>query len=190
MNDNEGFVCFTSELLGLTDTFEVNPSLYGTGNYYTQYLKRGALDDYALGLYVTHVYVKKDEADNPIEIIGYVTLRTSSLTIRERKNQLGAFPALEIYMLAVDAKYERQGYGSILIQYTLAVAGQLRENHAGVQYIVVCADQNAVPFYAKNKFVPCSDLYTLPLWQRLKSYKRFPRGRHALVNVNMQLGLP
>ena len=178
---------FTSEYIGLADNFKVNPKFCGGNNYFERYIKDGALEEQNRGECVTHVFLKIDDNNQAQDIIGYITLRASSLNIRGHKADFGAFPAIEIMAIAINSNYEKQGFGRMLLNYTINVADKLRRNYTGIEYVITCADGNAVGFYSKCNFNKCIDYYKIPNRQKMK---KFMRNVSKPYNVDMYLKLP
>lgn len=145
---------FNEDMIGLAWKFHVSPNSCENHDYYESYLKYYALGDKKKGMGVTHVFL----ADDGNEICGYVTLRATSLSSAGEDGKHLVAPAIEIAELAVDENYERQKIGTMLLNAAIAFAAELRENSIGVEYVVVCADPDAVQFYERY-FDKLSDVY-------------------------------
>lgn len=130
---------------GLAGKFKVNPESCDYPNHYEDYIKLNAVSDQISGLGATHLLVHKNDETKEERIIGFVTLRASSL-IKSYENFEEGHAALEICQLAVDQDYERQGNGSLLVKYAMVTASELK-NETGIEYIVLCSDRSAVKFY-------------------------------------------
>lgn len=71
-------------------------------------------------------------------------------------------PALEIAELAVCESAERLGIGTELLKFASVLAYELNDDFLGIEYIVLCADEQAVPFYQKFNFGRISDIGEIP----------------------------
>lgn len=140
------------ELVGLAFDFKVNPNSCGNPEYFEQYLRFCAISDNAAGKAVTHVAI--DTKTN--QIAGYVSLRAASLIVGEEGE-----PALEIYNLAVDNRYEHQGIGRILVDTAIAITASLNENYIGVRNLLLASEPKAVGFYKKCGFESLQDYYRM-----------------------------
>ena len=69
MHENIEITTFSKEYLGLARSFKVNPKVCGRDSYYERYLKD-----------------ETDESKQSGNIIGYITLRASSLNNSNSKN--------------------------------------------------------------------------------------------------------
>jgi ribosomal protein S18 acetylase RimI-like enzyme len=112
----------------------------------------------------TFVIVREDE---PKCIIGFVTLRTSSLITDDNKPFEGR-PAVEITELAVDARFAKQGYGRMLVGIAFDIIDTMREKSAGVEFVTLCSDSQSVPFYEHIGFRKAATYYHIPRegWNR------------------------
>lgn len=140
---------FNKSLAGLAWDFQVNPSSCGNHEHYESYIRLMALTDQQSGKGTTHVFIRRTEAT--AEILGYITLRATSYT-RTVNGKVYGSPALEIFELAVKNGAEGCGIGTTLVKFALAQALDLNETILGIQYVTLCADQQAVPFYEKFQF--------------------------------------
>jgi len=90
-----------------------------------------------------------------------------------RKKQRHYYPAIKIVQLAVDTKYEGNGFGRLIINIVKDMYGKA-EQRAGCRFISVDAMQKVTDFYIKNNFnfltekdeerlqrAMCLDLHTL-----------------------------
>ena len=75
------------------------------------------------------------------------------------------FPVIEISRLAVDYKYRKNGYGTIIMNYILSEIYKIKKD-VGVKYILLFSIPSAINFY-KDKFnfleIP-NDVQVLPSW--------------------------
>jgi len=153
--NNADFQIVNSENIGLAGQFSVNPSSCENSNFYKDYLMFNALLDGRSGRNTTHLFIDT-EANR---IMGFISLRASSIIYHDEKSTPIGEPALEIAVLAVDQDYERRGVGSALIDFALSEASVLHQKHLGVRYIILAADSLAVNFYRKMLFSPMEELW-------------------------------
>ena len=156
----------SKEYAGLAWKFCVSSDSCENHGHYEQFIRLNAISEQASGRGVTHVLVdtKNDtnEISNDSHIVGFITLRATSL-VDERNGNRYVKPALEIAELAVDQKYERNGFGSQLVDAAIYIATKLNDQFVGIQNIVLCADPSAVGFYEKPAigFGKLKDYYAL-----------------------------
>ncbi len=134
------------DIVSLAWDFHVDPDVCNNPEHYETYLQQGALIDHKKGLGVTYVMVEEDK-----KIVGYVTLKAASLVTESGESHKVGYPAIEISELAVDKDYRGQGIGYELVEAAIVTGQMLNENFLGVQYLVLCADRNAVEFYEKPR---------------------------------------
>lgn len=158
---NEYFEQFQGSHQGFARIFSVNPNSCGNPAHFKEYLLCNAMSDSLTGMGVTHVLAQHDDEGNPTAILGYVTLKTSSLLYRTESGYSGK-PALEISELAVNRQFERQGIGRLLLDYALFCCREIQKS-AGVMYLLVYAEPQAVEFYSRVlNFEKMGDLYEIP----------------------------
>ena len=150
---------FPSDMMGLTWDFQVNPNSCANNTHYENYIKFSAITDNACGHDTTHALIGID-GDNKV-LIGFITLRASSFITMQDDVAHGE-AALEIMELAIDKRYEHNGYGETLIDYAIAIADDMNDYVLGTKYIVLCADEQAVPFYEKTGFEKLSNYGQIP----------------------------
>lgn len=85
-------------------------------------------------------------------MMGFVSLRSSTILSEDENGTMTGSPALEIMVLAVDQDYERRGAGTALIDCVLTQADKLHEEFLGIQHLILVADIIAVGFYEKMGF--------------------------------------
>lgn len=159
----------------LARNFRVNPSSCANPEYFAEYLQFVAFSDLKKGLGTTHLLI---EEENGVEkVLGYITLRASSYTRDLGEIVLGE-PALEIFELAVADGEEKRGVGTALIKFAIGLAMIMREETAGVRYLLVCATERAYPFYEKNAF------------GKIASYGQIPRDQMNQNCIPMHMELP
>jgi len=161
------FTQFNKEHAGLALKFQVNPYSCGNHEHYENYLRFIALTDRRIGKGVTHVLLHKNPISSVETIVGFVTLRASSLISEDSNDVLGC-AAVEIAEIAIDKMYERQGYGKTILDFVFLIVDDIRSSIIGVEYIIACADSASVSFYEKNDFVKLSEHYEVPRegWNR------------------------
>ena len=149
---------YDTEHAGLAWGFHVSPSSCDNPGHYEQYIRLMAATDKREGMGVTHVLIDHEEN----RLAGFVSLRLSSLFyIGEDGSRIGN-PALEIAELAVDKDYEGRKCGTLLVDLAMYLGDTIRNQIAGVKYLLACADPAAVGFYEKNGFSNANDLYEAP----------------------------
>lgn len=158
---NEYFEQFQGSHQGIARNFSVSPDSCGNPAHFSEYLLCNAMSDSLTGMGVTHVLAQHDDEDNPTTILGYVTLKASSLLYKMESGYSGK-PALEISELAVDQQFEHQGIGKLLLDYALFCCREIQKS-AGVMYLLVYAEPQAVEFYRHVlSFEKMMDLYEIP----------------------------
>ena len=150
-----------SQHLGLTRDFRVNPLSCSNPSHYEEYLKFYAITDKRVGLGVTHLFL--DINDGITKIAGFITLKATSL-MKIYDEYTEGRGALEITEIAIDQSYEKRGFGTLLVQFAVAKAQELKQNHLGIEYIVLCADPEVVGFYSRQDlgFVELQEYYDIP----------------------------
>lgn len=152
---------YSCDYAGLAFKFKVNPDSCGRSEHYEEYLRFIALSDYNSGKGVTYVLLDIDDNTGDKSIMGFITLRTSSL-IMMKDNYYEGRSAIEITELAIDINYERKGFGTHLVNFAGAMADVLRKDSIGIEYMVLCSDPESVGFYKKCGFSLLSTLYEIP----------------------------
>ena len=150
------FELLNSELLGLARSFSVNPNSCENSAFYSEYLRFSAMGDQISGHNTTHLFIDDDTK----QLMGFISLRASSIISEDDSHAFIGIPALEISVLAVDEKYERRGVGSALIDFAIATAAELHRSFIGVQHLILAADKLAVGFYKRMAFVTMEDRWT------------------------------
>lgn len=144
--------------LGLASKFEVNPNSCGNSDHFKEYLMYSAIQDNTSGMAKTHVILN----ENRSEILGFISLKATSLLIDSGEKYTSGSPALEIYQLAVNKNYTGQSIGTKLVYFAIATAHMLNESHLGIKYILLAADAQAVGFYEKLEFEKIGNYYQIP----------------------------
>lgn len=145
---------------GLALSYFVNPESCGNPNHFHDYLWMDALTDYKSGMGVTYIMLEEDSGI-PTAILGFVTLKTSSLIIKSERGFEGN-PAIEIAELSVANGAERTGVGTALCYFAIDKAMEIKTQHVGVKYLLVCSEPKSVDFYKKCHFGRTDDQYTVP----------------------------
>ncbi len=131
--------------------FSVDDSKCDNPQHYNDYIKFSALQDLNDGLGVTYLYIEYIEEKQEEFIMGYVSLRMSSLIKDMGEDKKFGYPALEIAELAVDKRYTNKHIGTDMVLDSINTANLLNDT-ASVKYLVLCADPKAVEFYKKIDF--------------------------------------
>jgi len=155
------WVQFNKNHTGLAQQFWVNPLSCENPAHYENYIRYIAITDRKSGKGFTHLIIDTDEANSYNKIVGFVTLRTSSLIMTEYNSVIGR-SAIEITELAIDKDYERKGFGRQLIDLALSVTDEVRQNYAGVEFLVAVADPASEAFYIRQEFEKLADYYEIP----------------------------
>jgi len=150
--------------------FKVNSESCENPKHYEDYLKQNAITDFKQGIGTTHVFI--DEAQQ--NIMGYFTLKSSSLVKNMGEEHNFGYPAIEIAELAVHKDYERKGIGTDMLDFVFSKINEIKEIMA-VQYVLLCADPKAEEFYSKSKFK----------FQRVRDFEQIPREHWNLRCVPM-----
>jgi ribosomal protein S18 acetylase RimI-like enzyme len=124
------------------------------------FLIEDAFKNQEQGISITYLLFQKNE------FVGYVTLLNDSLNLTNplkkifnRKNILyKTLPALKIGRLAVDDNYQKQGFGTILLEIAYNAAKKISNDICGCRFLVLDAKRNkdrkkdSIHFYKKFKF--------------------------------------
>lgn len=151
---------FSDEYMDLTQKFKVNPESCDNPHHYENYIQQTALLDSYQGMGTTHIFIDENDETHEKNIMGYITLRASSLIKEMGESSKFGHPALEIAELAVDKRYERQHVGTDMVKFAVSIAEELNNSLISVKYIVLCADPKAVAFYS-GKALNFSSLRTM-----------------------------
>ena len=118
-----------------------------------RFLKKNALINDLNG------YGKTFALENNKEILGFFTLCSFSIKFDEypntRKEVLPKYPipCIKIARLAVNEKYQKQGYGKELLKQAFLRILSVSDT-VGIRLVVVDAKESAINFYAKYGFSP------------------------------------
>ncbi|MFA5745391.1 MAG: GNAT family N-acetyltransferase [archaeon] len=99
-------------------------------------------------------------------LVGYITLLCDSLRLegdlkdsfKDKNIVYKSLPALKIGRLAVDDRYQRQGFGQILVKLAFISAKKIYSNYCGCRFLILDAKHNKEPnkdsihFYKKLNF--------------------------------------
>lgn len=145
---------FSSEKISIENAdlcqhFSVNSTICENPDHYNNYLKQNALMDYKQGLGVTYLYIDTDDITQERKLMGYITLRSSSLIKDMGERKKFGYPAIEISELAVSEKYSLKGMGTEMVADAILIAEKLNKD-ISIKYVVLCADPSAETFYSRS----------------------------------------
>ena len=98
--------------------FSVNPASCENNQFYQDHLRFDALLQQCQGLSTTHALID----DSAQRLMGFVSLRMSSIISRSERGDYMGSPALEIFVLAVAEQYEGRGVGRLLVDWVIRQA--------------------------------------------------------------------
>jgi N-acetylglutamate synthase-like GNAT family acetyltransferase len=130
-------------------------------DYFKDFLVYNAIIDKQQGFGTTHLFIDEDEKTGKKKILGYYTLRCSSLIISSEGNKKIGEPALEIAEFAVQNELKRTGIGSIMMHNIFAAAMDLNKEMLGIKHLVLCSVKDAESFYREKfefKPIACDEL--------------------------------
>lgn len=142
--------------IGLCWKFKVDETKCDNPKHYEDYLIMQSLLDQKQGFGTTYLYIKRDDETGEEMIMGYITLRTSSLVKDMGDSKKYGYPALEIAELAVDKNYIGRHVGTDMVMDTINIANDLNDI-VSVKYVVLCSDKKAELFYKKMEFLNMLD---------------------------------
>lgn len=151
----------SKENFSLVKTFSVNDEKCKNPNHYNDYLGQNALLDMEQGLGVTYLFINQDDQTKEEQIMGYISLRMSSLIKDMGAAKKFGYPALEIAELAVDKKYAGQHIGTDMILDAINIANELNDI-SSIKYLILCADPEAESFYEKIDFAKLRSMEEIP----------------------------
>lgn len=121
------------------------------------YLHKQATQDMRRNISVSYVLVDTINGC----VVGYFTLSSTTIQLcnlpddaSKKLPQYPLIPATLIGRLAIDNKYQKQGFGAILLLDGLSKAFQASQTIASFAVIVEAIDVNAAAFYGKYGFIP------------------------------------
>ena len=89
------------------------------------------------------------------DVVGYMMLTMGSAGVEGQADlgidTYGPVPALVIAYLATDERHERQGVGSVMVSYAIALASEMARK-AGCRVVLANSEQDVVEFYKKMGF--------------------------------------
>lgn len=156
------YALMSLEYIELAWKFHVSSDSCDDPTYYENYLRLCAMSDQKAGMGVTHLFVEQDEVGKAKAIVGFITLRATSLVSTGDDGKSIVHPSLEIAELAVSRDYERKGFGRDLVNIAFISADHLRKHTIGIKYIAVCAAKKAEGFYEKLGFAKIGSWYETP----------------------------
>jgi GNAT superfamily N-acetyltransferase len=112
-----------------------------------RFLLEDALNDQNLKISKTFLLFKDDF------LIGYITLMCDSLRLggdlkqdfKTKNIQYKSLPALKIGRLAIDDRYQKQGFGKVLVKLALISAKRIFSKYCGCRFIILDAKRNKEP---------------------------------------------
>lgn len=145
-------------------------------DYFKSYLMYNGLLDSIQGLAKTLLYILEDDNGNK-QVLGFYSIRCSSLIMDGENGEKMGEPALEIVELAVHKDHRHEGIGTFMMQSIIATAYKLKEDYLGLKHLVVCAKGTAKTYYEKFHFA------------ELPGYKYIPRNIDNQECIGMSLSL-
>ncbi len=130
-------------------------------DFFKNYLTRQSLADQKHGIAQTYLYIREDN-EGKRSILGFYSLRSSSLIVEKDDFVKNGSPAVEIYELAVKKAHQQRGIGRKLMEDAIATILDVADI-IGVQHILVCATESAKGYYKKFNFA------------KLPGYREVPR---------------
>lgn len=127
------------------------------------FLKNDALKQQNEKLNLTKLVICDDE------IIGFVTLLTDGIKLRNIKNEKTKtkikekldindkklVPAIKIGRFAINKKYSKKGLGTYVLRNILSNIKEISEKYVGARFVVVNAYAKAYRFYVENNNFTC-----------------------------------
>lgn len=121
------------------------------------FLKRDALKYHRKNVAKTFVLIESEE---DTRVLGYLTLLCSEIKNEAQTeladcktaNRYETFPAIKLARLAVDRRYQGQGYGRGMMAWCI---GHIAENimpHTGCRFLVADVKPDALEYYEKLGF--------------------------------------
>ena len=109
------------------------------------FLKNDALEEQKKGLNTTHLLFLENE------LVGFISLCNDSIRLalseKEEDNVPYAnIPALKIARLAIDKKFQNNGWGKFLIDFAVAVAFKNRQ-WSGIKFLTVDCYKHRLSYY-------------------------------------------
>lgn len=145
-------------------------------DYFKSYLIYNGLLDSSQGIAKTQLYILEDDNGNR-KVLGFYSIRCSSLIMDGDNGEKMGEPALEIVELAVHKDYRSRGIGADMMKNIIATAYKLKEEYLGLKHLVVCAKGTAKTYYEKFQFA------------ELPGYKKIPRNADNQECIGMSVSL-
>lgn len=140
------------KVVGISEVSQNKIDSFSCGNIeLDRFLRKNALINDLNG------YGKTFLLENNAEIIGFFTLSSFSIKFDEYPNVEGEklpkypIPCIKIARLAVNKKYQKQGYGKQLLKQAFLKILSVSDT-VGIRLIVVDAKESAINFYTKYGF--------------------------------------
>ena len=123
------------------------------------FLRKSALDFHRYDIAKTYVLVEPDKT--PARVWGYITLMNSEIDLAQssRPNESPAlgryesFPAVKIARLAVDKSLQRNGWGRMMLDWSINLVRLAIMPHVGCRFIVVDSKKESIFFYQQSGFM-------------------------------------
>ncbi len=144
-------------------------------DYFKKYLILHSLEDQKNGNAQTYLLIQEND-NGEQELLGFYSLRASSLILEDDNFTKLGEPAIEIYELAVKKDLQKHGIGSKLIKDAIARIYKVSKI-IGIKHILVCAKNNAENFYKRYYFM------------KIPVHKEMPRSQDNITCVPMFLSL-
>ncbi|MBN9655974.1 hypothetical protein J0K78_16990 [Halobacillus sp. GSS1] len=111
---------------------------------------------------ISSMHLLIDKRNN--NVIGYLAVLADAFLLHKQEKKdleldvpFSSVPAMKIGKLAVSKEYKDYPYGSFLLEISLGIAQQMKENGIGCRFLTVDADiehdSDTPVFYEKNGFI-------------------------------------
>jgi len=124
------------------------------------FLKEDALNNQKIGISKPYLFF-----NNNI-LVGYITLLCDTLRLegelrdffKSKDVNYKSLPAIKIGRLAIDNNYQKQGFGTEILGFTMNIALKISKEFAGCRFLIVDAKRNynakkdSIHFYKKFGF--------------------------------------
>lgn len=104
------------------------------------------------------------------KIIGYYTLKNASLLFKP-DDKIRGIPAIEIFRLAIDNKYQDKGIGTEVLKTIFSDAYEYSNTFSSSKMIILYAinSEKCINFYKKSKFKDVGEFFEIPYDECRKS---------------------
>lgn len=122
------------------------------------FLQKNALEFHQHEIAKTYILLNPQLASN--RVWGYITLMNSEIVLNEGQrpqepsasSKYEAFPAVKIARLAVDKTLQGQGFGRMILDWSISHIKLAIMPHVGCRFMVVDAKRDSIQFYQKGGF--------------------------------------